>query len=450
MTIFAQRTINTAIMPTVKAFIRTTNKEKAFVNVRFRLTDGRQVQMFHKSDIQVNPNDFDPNKETIKAKIIFDSVARKQFNNSITDRKALITDIYTNAPDGTDFTTDWLELEIDKQLHPEKYVSKIESTVPDTVLAYIRYFNENIDNRKDRNTGRLISSNTKKQYITTEKHVMKFAEYQKKSEYLFNEINQKFYDDFVEYLTNKEYTVKTRRGAVVDEKQQYTINSVGKYIRALKVMISSANNTDADVSKFRVFNEDVDNAYLDETELQQLKDYDFSDSPHLDRVRDWFLLLAWTGSRFSDLQKINPANIKNGMIRYNQQKTGIKVVIPLHPVVSDILEKYSYQIPEPISNQKFNDYIKYVCQAAKIDNVETVNRTIGGKTVSETAPKYSFVSSHTGRRSFCTNMYLRGLDTLTIRSTSGHKTEKSFLKYIKVSEEEHAERMAQKWSEIYK
>lgn len=436
-------------MATVKAFIRTTKKDKTFVNVRFRLTDGRSVQMFHKSDIQVNPYDFDEKNETIKAKILFNAKARKEFNDSVADRKKLITDVYTNAPDGTIFSTDWLELEIDKRLHPEKYVPIKETTVPDTVLAYIRYFNENVDTRKDKNTSRLLSPNTKKQYITTEKHIKAFASYQRKSDYSFNEINQTFYNDFVEYLTNKEYTVKTKQGKVVDEKQQYTLNSVGKYIRALKVMINSANNPDADVSKFRVFNEDVDNVYLDETELQQLKDYDFSDNPHLDRVRDWFLLLAWTGSRFSDLQKINPANIKNGMITYRQQKTNKKVIIPLHPVVIEILEKYNYQMPEPISNQKFNDYIKEVCEIAKIDNIETITRTIGGRLETTKAPKHRMVSSHTCRRSFCTNMYLRGFDTLNIRSISGHKTEKSFLKYIKVSEEQHAEAMAKKWSEIY-
>ena len=37
-------------MTTVKAFIRTGKKDKE-VNVRFRLSDGRNVQLFHKSDI---------------------------------------------------------------------------------------------------------------------------------------------------------------------------------------------------------------------------------------------------------------------------------------------------------------------------------------------------------------------------------------------------------------
>lgn len=437
-------------MATVKAFIRTSTKAKDFVNVRFRLTDGRSVQLFHKSDLKVSPDDFDSKKETIKAKILFNDKARKEFNKAITDRKNLINDIYLTATDKSTLTSEWLETEIDKVLHPDKYIIPEADQAPETVLQYIRYFVENTDKRKDKKTSRSLSPNTHKQYITTEKHLTDFAKHQHRKDYLFSEINEKFYTDFVDYLTNKEYTVKTKRGEEINEIHRYTLNSVGKYIRALKVMIASAKHPEADTSAFYVFNEDVDNVYLNETELQQLKDCDFSTVPHLDRVRDWFLLLAWTGSRFSDLEKIEKANIRNGMITYRQQKTNTSVTIPMHPVVNEILKKYNYQMPDVISNQKFNDYIKEACKTAKIDGLESFTRTVGGKLITETKPKYELVSSHTCRRSFCTNMYLRGLDTMMIRSISGHKTEKSFLKYIKVSQQQHAEMMAKKWSEIYK
>jgi len=436
-------------MATINAFIRTSTK-KDFVNVRFRLSDGRSVQLFHKSEIKVNPNDFDSKNEKIKAKIIYDAKQRKVFDTSIIDRKNLISDLYILQSNKSGLTSSWLEQAIDQRLHPEKYPSEVEEKQPQTVLAYVKYFVTNADKRKDKKTSRLLSPNTKKQYVTTEKHLISFAKHQRKSDFLFNEINEHFYSDFVEYLTHKEYTVKTIRGEEVNEIKQYTLNSVGKYIRALKVMISSAKNSEADISNFYVFNEDVDNVYLNETELQRLKDFDFISTPHLDRVRDWFLLLAWTGSRFSDLDKIGKSNIKGNTITYRQQKTNTPVTIPLHPVVNEILFKYNFKMPEVISNQKFNDYIKDVCKLAQIDGSETFTRTVGGKLITETKPKYDLVSSHTCRRSFCTNMYLQGLDTLMIRSISGHKTEKSFLKYIKVSQQQHAEMMASKWKEMYK
>lgn len=438
-------------MANVSAFIKPTKKDSK-TKVRFYVTRGRtEKRLFYTSDIEVNPDHFDSKKQIIKERISFyTDTERADFNSLVSEAKKTILTAYNNAENKQELTSELLAGEIDKVLHPEKYAIVEDEKVPETVLSYIKYFVENADKRKDKKTSRLLSPNTKKQYVTTEKHLIAFAKYQKKSDYQFSEINEQFYTDFVDYLTNKEYIIKTKRGEAVNQSKGYTLNSVGKYIRALKVMIASAKNADADTTTFYVFNEDVDNVYLNEAELQQLKDYDFSDVPHLERVRDWFLLLAWTGSRYSDLDKIEKMNIKNGLITYRQKKTNTLVTIPMHPVVNDILQKYNFDMPELISNQKFNDYIKEACQAAKIDNVESITRTVGGKLITETMPKYGLVSSHTCRRSFCTNMYLRGLDTMMIRSISGHKTEKSFLKYIKVSQQQHAEMMAKRWSEIYK
>lgn len=438
-------------MANVSAFIKPTKKDSK-TKVRFYITRGRnEKRLFYTSDIEVVPEHFDSKNGIIKSRISFyTDEERAKFNNLVSDTKKDILKAYNNAENKQELTSDLLAIEIDKVLHPENYAIVEDDKAPETVLSYIKYFVENADKRKDKKTSRLLSPNTKKQYVTTEKHLIAFAKYQKKSDYQFSEINEQFYTDFVDYLTNKEYTVKTKRGEEINETHRYTLNSVGKYVRALKVMIASAKNSDADTTSFYVFNEDVDNVYLNETELQQLKNTDFSAVPHLDRVRDWFLLLAWTGSRFSDLEKISKTNIKNGLITYRQKKTNTAVTIPLHPVVNEILQKYNFDMPELISNQKFNDYIKEACKAAKIDNIESITRTVGGKLITETMPKYELVSSHTCRRSFCTNMYLRGLDTMMIRSISGHKTENSFLKYIKVSQQQHAEMMAKKWSEIYK
>jgi site-specific recombinase XerD len=359
--------------------------------------------------------------------------------------------------DKTTISKDWLKLLIDKINFPEKNNLDSIHQITTTFFEYVSKFVKDAPERKDKKTGRNLAFNTIKQYKSTEKHLKEFANIQKKSDYQFSEIDFDFYTRFVDYL-QKPLQAKNDNGKLLFNEDQtpillkksFTQNSVGKHIKVLKVMLNEAKNSDADISNFYVYTEDVDNVYLNETELKQLKDFDFSNIPHLDRVRDWFLLLAWTGSRFSDLEKIDKANIKNGMITYRQQKTNTSVTIPLHPVVSDILQKYNYQMPETITNQKFNEYIKEACKAAKIDSLESFTRTVGGKLITETLPKFELVSSHTCRRSFCTNMYLRGLDTLMIRSISGHKTEKSFLKYIKVSQQQHAEMMAKKWSEIYK
>ena len=134
------------------------------------------------------------------------------------------------------------------------------------------------------------------------------------------------------------------------------------------------------------------------------------------------------------MEKISQQEIGTCFISFRQQKTNTKVVIPVHPVAHKILERYGYAMPSAISSQKFNCCLKIVCLLAGIINMEPKTRTEGGVLKTTVSPKWMLVSSHTGRRSFCTNMYKRGLPTLTIMAISGHRTEKSFLRYIKVTQ----------------
>ena len=352
--------------------------------------------------------------------------------------------------------SNWLKSEIEKYYKPETHIPESNIQNSTTLLQYIEDFISLAHTRKDKNTGRLLSYNNIQQYKATEKHLKEFAKAIKRKDFSFDEINQSFYNKFISYLQSEIPELDKNKNQKIDNygnpvflKKKFTQNTVGKHIRILKLMLNDGNIKEVDISNFHVFTEEVDNIYLDESELKNLKEIDLKNNPHLDRVRDWFLLLSWTGCRFSDLEKISKTDIKDGFITFRQQKTNTKVTIPLHPVVLEILEKYEYNMPEVISNQKFNVYIKEVGKLAGINDNEVITKTIGGKLTSESMPKYELISSHTGRRSFCTNMYKRGLPTLMIMSISGHKTEKSFLKYIKVRQEEHAAMMKREWERMY-
>ena len=49
--------------------------------------------------------------------------------------------------------------------------------------------------------------------------------------------------------------------------------------------------------------------------------------------------------------------------------------------------------------------------------------------------KHELISSHTARRSFCTNKFLMGMPVQAIMKFSGHKTERAFMKYLKLDAE---------------
>ena len=95
----------------------------------------------------------------------------------------------------------------------------------------------------------------------------------------------------------------------------------------------------------------------------------------------------------------------------------------------------------------FNYYIKEVVKLASINEPIVIAHKRGSKIVEETRPKYAWVSSHTARRSFCTNEYLLGTPSDLIMAISGHKSEKAFKKYIKADTIKKAVMIKKLWDE---
>ncbi len=81
------------------------------------------------------------------------------------------------------------------------------------------------------------------------------------------------------------------------------------------------------------------------------------------------------------------------------------------------------------------------------DQLRTHPRTYtkAGSKVTVTNEKWQLITTHTARKSFATNQYLSGAPILTIMAITGHKTEKSFLRYIKISPSEHAKILKIHW-----
>ena len=109
-------------MSTVRAFIRTVSKSRDFTTfIRFRLTDGRKIQLFHKSEFRVNPHVWDNKKECIKTKILYNAVERAQMDLAVSTRKGLLIDVYEHAENKESLTSAEFEKLIDMRLHPDKY-----------------------------------------------------------------------------------------------------------------------------------------------------------------------------------------------------------------------------------------------------------------------------------------------------------------------------------------
>jgi integrase len=173
---------------------------------------------------------------------------------------------------------------------------------------------------------------------------------------------------------------------------------------------------------------------------------DLSDNEEHDQVRDYLLIGCLTGLRFSDFSTIQPYHIKGEYLNKKINKTHQSQIIPLKPKVLEILEKYDNKLPK-INNTKFNKLVKTVGEKADIDDeIEQVYKR-GKDKIRTIHKKYKLIGSHTCRRSFCTNEYLAGTPIFYIMKISGHKTQKSFMRYLKIDENDAAEKMMEMWKE---
>jgi site-specific recombinase XerD len=282
------------------------------------------------------------------------------------------------------------------------------------------------------NNGQRIRANTIKSYKTTFLHLTNFEKHCKQR-YDIQEIDRVFYTKFINYLNGIDLSV----------------NSVGKQVKNIKVFVNYAFDRGAEVNRdvrskfFKTISEDTDQIYLNAAELEKIRTVNLPIGGRLSHARDLFLIACNTGLRFGDLNIIKASNINSdNQLVLPTQKTGKKVIIPLNWVVLEILERNGNQPPKAMSNQKLNKYIKEVCQLAGINDILTTAKTKSGIKVEQTKEKWEFVTVHTARRSFATNLYLNNMDMYSIMMMTGHTSEKVFLKYIRVTELENARRVA--------
>jgi len=183
-------------------------------------------------------------------------------------------------------------------------------------------------------------------------------------------------------------------------------------------------------TRFQKPKEDIDAVYLTNEEIDML--YNLPLTGIQASCRDLFLIGCYTALRYSDSSTLTLWDISAGYIVKRTQKTQAAVTIPIHPRVREILHKY--QGAPKVNISTLNQQIKPICLAAGIrDKVAiTTNR------ITEYREKWELVSSHTARRSGATNMFLAGIPILSIMKITGHKSEKVFLNYIRITNLENA------------
>lgn len=227
-----------------------------------------------------------------------------------------------------------------------------------------------------------------------------------------------------------EHLTKSRLQSLIDYMaERIAPNSVHQYATLLKAVLNLYSD---EVRLPRGFAKTLTpkkcactSVFLNEDELERLENYTPADKREL-YVRDTFLLGAYCGCRHSDAVRLSTSNIVDGNLQYVSVKTKIPTTLPLKPVVARLLENAPGDDFPEVSHQTYNNVIRRICRTCQITRrvkVFKAGREMEGE-------KWRFVASHTARRSFATNLYLRGVDIFTISKLLGHASVESTQQYI--------------------
>jgi len=398
--------------------------------------DGNRVRYYLKQS--VNPKSWNAKKQRVKDANALTADGRHRINDLLNNLAQVCIDAYhTEAANGIP-TPALIKKHLDAFINQNHHTEQIENARPTFMELVDRFVKGEMKIMAGNSRGKDKAPNTLKSYHTTQVHLKGYMN-KKKCNLDFEDITLDWYMKFTTYLKN----------------EKLAPNSIGKQIKNIKAFMGMANKltyqvdgekfpytTNKEYQDFSVTDTPADAIYLTESEIMQLYNYDLSNNQKLEAVRDLFVFGCWVGLRYGDYSRIKPENIVNmdgdKYIRINTQKTGELVMIPCNPVVLDIFDKYKKNrnnLPKTISSQNFNDYIK---DAARLAGLTQAGRLL-------TEPEMELcecISSHTARRSFATNYYLDGFPVIDLMKATGHQSEKSFLRYIRITKEMAAKRMA--------
>ncbi|MCC4230039.1 tyrosine-type recombinase/integrase [Zunongwangia profunda] len=412
-------------MATVNFLYRST-REKAPLNLRLLFRhNNKDFAIGGKTKLEVS-RDYWENLHTKTRKIDVEvKNQQKEVNKKLGEIESHILKTFnTTAPGKVD--KDWLKTTIENYYNPPQ-----ETKIPTDLISYIDFY---LDYRKNE----ITEANRKKVKVTKNKMLRLQKELGKPI--LISEINEAFKQAYVNFSNKNSYSQNTQHREFV------LIKTICFHARYLGV------KTHHQLDGITLQREEANHIYLTFDELEKIKKADLK-KDYLDNARDWLLISCYTGQRVSDFMRFKPEMIRteNGkpLLEFRQKKTKKEMSIPVVKEVREILAKRNGNFPRPISDQRYNDYIKEVCEEAKLkDEVKGKRRiSIAPKDVKptkndyrdieDTFEKWELVTSHIGRRSFATNYYGKVPTTYLINIT-GHGSEKMFLNYIKKSNKDLA------------
>ena len=424
-------------MATVRYFLR---HKTANTKIQVQLSISRDVKLRTSTELIINSNDWSTDTKFPKQ----NNPENKNLSRQLRELSNYILNEYNiDFTNGIIFDNFWLKEKIGK------FFNRIEVKTDDSIfLNYLQNFTD-----FKRSTASYTDCTLRKYNNLKDR----FTQYQKKKKktFLLQDVGAKTLIDFKNYLISDCDLMET---------------TAVRFIKNLKTVLFDAEQNGKTIHyQIRGFSTGTTNTeykvFLSFDEIEKIKDVQTINTDW-NIAKDWLVLGCFLGQRASDLLRMNKRMIYTKtdsegntfrFIEIKQQKTGEKVVIPIHDEVETILKKYNGDFPPSFANNfdsnavLFNRHIKKVCEFAGIHEMikgKVYNEDKKKNEIVETE-KCNLVSSHVCRRSFATNFYGNKLFTTPqLMSITGHKTESMFLNYIGKTADDWAMQTAKTFREL--
>jgi integrase len=362
--------------------------------------------------------------------------ALKNLKSKLDKLSIFINDKYNDGVStGTEFTGEWLQFQIDS------FNNKLPVVELDILTNYVQKYIDEAPFKQNQKQELGLSKGRIQNLKLFKNTILKYEiEVLKGKNILVKEVNLQFLEKYKMWMFGKGYST----------------NYVGKNIANFRTVCRDAFKNDIETStqvkNFKGISESKephDIIVLSEAEQEEIKKAVLVREA-LINARKWLLLGCMIGQRAGDLLSITSDNIKEisgaKIIELKQQKTGKLVAIPLLPKAIEIVES---GLPYKISLSRFNEYIKDVCEEAKLNTPTKWRKKEkqGEPSVIKVSPKFEAVSSHICRRSFATNFYGR-IPTPILMNITAHATERMFLSYIGKTTYDNAHQMLEYFSRL--
>jgi integrase len=236
---------------------------------------------------------------------------------------------------------------------------------------------------------------------------------------------------------------------ILDSFQTYFFEDVklktttaSKYIGVFKMFlnwcIKFKYTTNTDHKQFTAIQApDTLKVVFEKEDIIKIKNVELGEKAYLNNVRYLLIISTLTGLRYSDFSQIKQEHLKTDddgtpILLKRQEKTNDFVELPLTPEAHLIVLDIFKGVIHSISNQNMNKYMKELCELAEVNELFEIHEYRGKLKMTKSQPKHELVSTHTGRRTYATNLLLKGVPAETVMLFTGHRDYKSFSKYVNI------------------